>query len=230
LHEQAQREARLADERLTRVRRDYADGRLGAADWLEFREELGAERDAARAELDRLAEQEREVESWGELRDAEAETLQRISDIRAAIAGEVKDADGLDAVRAALSRLFERFIIRRQTRRVHVELIVAPPARHRTHRARPGGRGLQRESARDSAPRAARSRLRKTTRGFADAIGEFTMRSGRSLSRDAVPLARGLQRRPTPGRRLSLRPAVMTGAGRSGHGGLGAGLIIRLVH
>jgi hypothetical protein len=65
---------------------------------------------------------------------------------------------------------------------------------------------------------------------LADAIGEFAMRSGRSLSRDSVPLARGLQRRPAPGRRLSLRPAVMTGAGRSGHGGLGAGLIIRLVH
>jgi hypothetical protein len=66
---------------------------------------------------------------------------------------------------------------------------------------------------------------------LADAIGEFAMRSGRSLSRDSVSLAqaRGLQRRPTPGRRLPLRPAVMTGAERSGHGGLGAGLIIRLV-
>ena len=126
LHEQARREARLADERLARVRRDYADGRLDAEDWREFREELGAEQDAARAELDRLAEQEREVEGWGELRDAEADTLRRLSDIRAAIAGEVKDADGLDAVRAALSRLFERFVIRHQTERVHVELIVAP--------------------------------------------------------------------------------------------------------
>lgn len=126
LHEQARREARLADERLARVRRDYADGRLDAEDWREFRQELGAERDAARAELDRLAEQEREVEGWGELRDAEADTLRRLSEIRAAIAGEVKDADGLDAVRAALSRLFERFVIRRQTERVHVELIVAP--------------------------------------------------------------------------------------------------------
>jgi len=126
LHEQATREARLADERLARVRRDYTDGRLDADDWHEFREELGAERAAAHAEVARLAEQQREVEGWGELRDAEADTLRRLSELRALIAGEVNDADGLEAVRAALTRMFEQFVIRRQSPRVHVELIVAP--------------------------------------------------------------------------------------------------------
>jgi hypothetical protein len=126
LREQAEREVRLADERLARVRRDYTDGRLVAEDWREFREELGTERDAARAELDRLAEQQRDAEGWGELRDAEADTLRRISEIRALIAGEIKGAEGLDAVRAALARMFEHFVIRRQTQRVNVELIVAP--------------------------------------------------------------------------------------------------------
>jgi len=48
LHDEAEREARLADERLARIRRDYTDGKLSAEDWHEFRTELRAERDAAR--------------------------------------------------------------------------------------------------------------------------------------------------------------------------------------
>jgi hypothetical protein len=39
------------------------------------------------------------------------------------IAGEVRDAEGLDAVRAALARTFEHFVIRRRTARIHVELV-----------------------------------------------------------------------------------------------------------
>jgi hypothetical protein len=114
---------RRAEERLARVRRDYTDGKLDADDWREFRDELGAERSVARTEAERLATQQREVEAWGELRDAEAETWRRLSEIRAVIAGEVRDAEGLDAVRAALSRTFERFVLRFAVRRVHVELI-----------------------------------------------------------------------------------------------------------
>jgi hypothetical protein len=57
------------------------------------------------------------------VRDAEAETLRQLSEIRAVIAGEVRDAEGLDAVRAALARTFERFVIRRHAPRVHVELV-----------------------------------------------------------------------------------------------------------
>jgi hypothetical protein len=56
------------------------------------------------------------------LRDVESQTLRRITEIRAAIAGEITDADGVDAVRAALARLFERFEIRRRADRVHIEL------------------------------------------------------------------------------------------------------------
>jgi hypothetical protein len=126
LLEQAEHQARRAEERLARVRRDYADGRIDAEDWREFRVELSAERDAARAEAERLAAQHREVETWGELRDTEAETLRRLSEIRALIAGEIRDATGLDAVRAALARTFELFVIRRSAERVHVELIVEP--------------------------------------------------------------------------------------------------------
>jgi hypothetical protein len=123
LRDEAETEVRRAEERLARVRRDYTDGKIDAEDWREFREELGAERDAAQAEAKRLATQQREVQAWGELRDAEAETWRRLSEIRAVIAGDVRDAKGLDAVRAALGRTFEHFIVRPSVPRVHIELI-----------------------------------------------------------------------------------------------------------
>ena len=54
----------------------------------------------------------------------EGETLRRLAAIRSAIVGEVNDAAGTDAVRAALSRLFDGFIAHRGTPdRAHVELI-----------------------------------------------------------------------------------------------------------
>jgi DNA invertase Pin-like site-specific DNA recombinase len=126
LYEQAEQEARRAEERLARVRRDYADGRLDAEDWREFRTELSGEREAARAEAERLGGQLREVERWGELRDAEAETLRTLAELRALIAGEINDAGGLDALRAVLARTFDYFILRREAQHVHVELIVEP--------------------------------------------------------------------------------------------------------
>jgi len=52
--------------------------------------------------------------------------LKRLTDIRAAIAVEVRDAAGLRAVRAALMRMFDRFVVRRHLPRVHVELILEP--------------------------------------------------------------------------------------------------------
>jgi DNA invertase Pin-like site-specific DNA recombinase len=122
----AELEAQRAEERLRRVRRDYADGKLDADDWRDFKMDLGAERNAAQAEARRLASQQADVERWGELADAEADTLQRLSEIRRLIAGEVRAADGLDGIRAALSRAFEHFVVHREAPRVHVELIAGP--------------------------------------------------------------------------------------------------------
>jgi DNA invertase Pin-like site-specific DNA recombinase len=123
LRDDAEREVHRAEDRLARVRRDYTDGKIDANDWRDFRDELEGERDAAHAEAKRLATQQREVEAWGELRDAETETWRRLSEIRAVIAGEVRDAEGLDAVRAALGRTFVHFVVRRSVPRVHIELI-----------------------------------------------------------------------------------------------------------
>ena len=108
---EAAREAQRARERLDRVRRDYQDGKLEADDWAEQRDQLTGELDAAGAEADRLRDQEQEVTTWGEMQDAEADMLRMLADLRRAIAGEVQDAEGIDAVRAALTRLFERLIL-----------------------------------------------------------------------------------------------------------------------
>ena len=118
----AEEEAQRAADRLSRVRRHYQDGKIEPDDWAEQRSQLEAERTAAEAERARLLRQEDEAKAWGELRDVESETLHRLSEIRAAIAGEIQDASGIEAVRAALARIFECFVIRRRVKGVHVEL------------------------------------------------------------------------------------------------------------
>jgi hypothetical protein len=89
------------------VRGDYQDGKLAADDWTEQRRQLLGELEAARAEAGRLRERERERH------DARAlsldECVAAVRAIRAAVVGEVHDSGCLDAVRAALARLFDRF-------------------------------------------------------------------------------------------------------------------------
>lgn len=108
---QAEGEAHRAGERLSRVRRDYTEGALDAADWREFRDELEIERQGAEAEVGHLRAQLVDTETWAGLRDAEVDTLAHLTEIRRALIGEVRSAEGLDAVRSALSRTFEHFIL-----------------------------------------------------------------------------------------------------------------------
>jgi hypothetical protein len=75
------------------------------------------------AEAERLRASEAETKEGATLLDAEREALERLTEIRRAIAGEVKDAAGTEAVRAALSRLFDGFVLHRsKPQRVNVEL------------------------------------------------------------------------------------------------------------
>jgi hypothetical protein len=120
LRKDAESELRASEERLIRVRRDYQDGAIEREDWAEQRPQLIEERDGARAEAERLREQEREVETWGELRDAEADTLRQLSEIRKAIAGEVQNAEG--------SRLSERLWPACSTRSSCIALTLLIPA------------------------------------------------------------------------------------------------------
>jgi hypothetical protein len=106
---------RLGDEFIAEQKEDKDETSLltppAADDWQRFSSRLTEERAAAEAEVERLRAQEGDVEGWGELKDAEAETLRRLAAIRRAIAGEVKDAEGIEAVRAAIARLFEAFVV-----------------------------------------------------------------------------------------------------------------------
>lgn len=111
LRQAAEREAQRADERLARVRRDYQDGKLDADDWTEQRQQLTEEAQGADAEADRLRASEAEVLRDGAAHDAEQEVLEQLARIRQAVAGEVADAEGVNAVRAALTRLFESFTV-----------------------------------------------------------------------------------------------------------------------
>ena len=111
LLDQAKREGLLASERLARIRQDYKDGRLPAADWIDLRDELTAEQRSADAEVERMTSAMADVERDDELADAEQDTLALLAEIRKEIAGEIQTAAGVDAVRAALSRLFSAFIV-----------------------------------------------------------------------------------------------------------------------
>jgi DNA invertase Pin-like site-specific DNA recombinase len=111
LRAQAQQDEHRAAERLTRVKRDYQDGRLDADDWREQRAELTAALGAARAKLSQLTDQERRVSE--NAHNAAQEDVQRyLNGVRAAIVGGVQDARGAEAVRAALRVLFDRFTLR----------------------------------------------------------------------------------------------------------------------
>jgi DNA invertase Pin-like site-specific DNA recombinase len=124
LTRQAESERQQAEERLRRVRRDYADGKITAEDWSDFRGELTAELDAAKAQGKRLAERGQETEDWVDLQDAERDTLAMLSDIRESIADTNDQGEGVDAVRAALMRLFDHFVVRQVQPgdRVHADL------------------------------------------------------------------------------------------------------------
>ncbi len=124
---EANAEQRRSEERFSRVRRDYQDGRLDADDWRQQRGELAAELDAANAEMERLRNQEQDVAQWAEFVDAEQATLERLTEIRRVIAGELQGSDAIESVRAVLARTFERFVLHRAAssrapKRLHVEL------------------------------------------------------------------------------------------------------------
>jgi DNA invertase Pin-like site-specific DNA recombinase len=120
----AKREASAAAARLSRVKRDYAAGELSAAEWREFRDELQPDAEAAVAERDRLSAQLAEVKTGPKLEGLEDDVLQQLADIRAAIAGEVTSAAGVEGVRATLLRLFDRFVLHHgQPKAAHLELI-----------------------------------------------------------------------------------------------------------
>jgi hypothetical protein len=127
LLEGAEHQAQQAKARLARVKRDYTNGDLTATEWRELRAELEPESDAAQAEAERLQEQFEIVENRSALDDAETELIGYLTQIRAAIGGEVASAEDAGAVRAVLRRLFDRFVFHPELppgqTNMHVELL-----------------------------------------------------------------------------------------------------------
>jgi hypothetical protein len=111
LREQAEREHAQATARLARVKRAFQDGHIEPADWAEQRIELQADIEAAGAKLERLTAQQTQI-ACGGLQDAEEAVLRRFADLRAAVSGEIASASDVGAIRAVLTRLFERFELR----------------------------------------------------------------------------------------------------------------------
>jgi DNA invertase Pin-like site-specific DNA recombinase len=121
----SEREAAVAAEKVARVKDDYLSGDLTAAEWRELRAELEPAAEAAAGARDRLAAQLAEVEAGPSLAGLESELLSKLAQVKAAIAGEVNDADGVNAARAALMRVFDHFRLHvgQPEEGAHLELI-----------------------------------------------------------------------------------------------------------
>lgn len=109
LRQQAERDLSQRTSALSRVEADYLAGTLGADNYQRLSAKLADELDALRAQVEQLSAQEREAANDGVLEDAEAEMLAYLTEIRAAIVGDVRAAEGIEAVRAALRSLFDSF-------------------------------------------------------------------------------------------------------------------------
>jgi DNA invertase Pin-like site-specific DNA recombinase len=122
LHAAALTEAQETSASLIRVKRDYMKGEISASEWHEIRDELAPQSEAAEAAAARLGDQLAEV--GGPLAEVEQEVIEHLAAVRAAVAGEVKDAGSVAEVRAALSRLFDHFVVHLGTPdSAHVELV-----------------------------------------------------------------------------------------------------------
>jgi site-specific DNA recombinase len=112
LRERAERDLIRAEADLEKLDADYFAGELGAANYERLRASRGEGRDALTAEVDRLRQREREVAADEIPADAD-EMFAWLAELRAAIAGRIRDAEGLEAVRAALLSMFDGFTLHR---------------------------------------------------------------------------------------------------------------------
>ena len=103
--EAARRDAAKADANLTRVRRDYMDGKITAEDWADLRPDLESERDAAAARVERLEAQETAAAAA-----PEEVIVPAVSSALELLRASMQAGDG-SAVREALEALFSGFLV-----------------------------------------------------------------------------------------------------------------------
>jgi site-specific DNA recombinase len=113
LREDAEAEVAKLQARLERLRDDYLDRVVTAEEWRTLKEPLEAELAGARSRLEKLVAHVEALVEAREVDDAEQRVLERIAALQAAVAGEVNDPEDISAVRAALQRLFEGFVVAR---------------------------------------------------------------------------------------------------------------------
>jgi hypothetical protein len=107
----AEQRAQRAGASLERKREQFKHDEVEPTDYYALRDELTAEREAAEAEADRVAE-ERGLAEGGPVRDAEERFARHLEELRRAVAGEVS-GESLAQVRAKLGDLFAAFYIAR---------------------------------------------------------------------------------------------------------------------
>jgi Recombinase zinc beta ribbon domain len=113
LLDDAEREAQAQAASMAKLETDYLRGDLPAKEYAHLRERVADEQTAAEANVERLRAREKDIATGASIRDAEQETLEALAAIRAAIAGEVSNAEGIAAARATLMRLFDHFTVHR---------------------------------------------------------------------------------------------------------------------
>jgi site-specific DNA recombinase len=109
--ERAERDLLRVQAEVEKVERDYFAGDLSAATYERLLAKKGHEQDALEAEARLFREREAEVVNAGSLSHADEAVLSYLAKLRAAVVFRVTDADGLDAVRAALVSTFESFML-----------------------------------------------------------------------------------------------------------------------
>jgi len=87
------------------------------------------EAEAAALAIDDLTAERGEVESTADVMDATGEFMERITALRASVAGDITNAEGIAATQVALRRVFDGFTLHRDDapeapRRVNAELMV----------------------------------------------------------------------------------------------------------
>lgn len=109
---EAEREARLAHERLARVRRHFSEGAITAEEWRSFADEIGSEREAARAEQERLRRHLADLEQESPIRDAQRQLHALLDEIRQlAEAYEPDDDQLVRPLRDALASIVDEILI-----------------------------------------------------------------------------------------------------------------------
>jgi site-specific DNA recombinase len=106
---QAQFDAELQQERLDQLLREG----LGLEEWRRLSIVPGRDREAALLAIEDLGAEHKVIEETGDVIDATDVFVERIAALRAAVAGEVVNAEDVATARAALRRVFHGFVLHR---------------------------------------------------------------------------------------------------------------------